>query len=1545
MKLKPIKKLVACLMCMAVLAGSLPAAFWPSARAAETGVLGNGDFETTQPQDGSIPGWTVEDSSGSVAQSDADVHGGAYSLELTDTGAGDSPLVRSDSIPVSAGDKVTAGVWADVGEYDGSAAYVDAVFSVWYCDVDGNRIGQAYGPDIQTNGGWTQYSSGELTVPTQSNGTDVAGVCVAFYGSKDGECKAYFDAAELNVERASDDASVTNGDFETEPAGGEISGWTVEDGSGSIAQSGENVHGGTYSLELVDTGDTQSPLVRSSSIPVSPGDKVTASVWADVQKYDESGTGVDAIFSVWYCDADGNRIGQAWGPDNGVNGGWSQYSSGELTVPAQSGGTDVAGVCVAFYGGSGSECKAYFDDVETAIVRNSGSLLTNGDFEASQPQDVSIPGWTVEDSSGSVAQSDADVHGGAYSLELTDTGAGDSPLVRSDSIPVSAGDKVTAGVWADVGEYDGSAAYVDAIFSVWYCDADGNRIGQAWGPDIQANGGWTRYSSGELTVPAQSDGKDVAGVCVAFYGAGGGECKAYFDDAEVQVEGTQKDLYPKTLYASDCSSLTEMKDAGWTVDDPSEGNYTTDHAHSTGTLGGTLKDVPEGQVLFYMDSASGEGAVGAFKKVDSSNVIGSDPWKLELDMNFASLMTALDPNMQSGFSVLVDPGYSDKVFRVNFGGDSVIRVQSESGFQQESADLHIGDGTVHTWTLEGDRNGGLSISCDGESVASFSGAAVSGSWGEPGVQFIDYNNNVIGSNEIYFAGIRLSVLTENPGTGITAGTPVDLGTAVQGGKPLLLYSITARNPVTGSDELYTVTTGSEDKSSVFYACDPATGERLFSQPIPGTVHNYGIVRGSDGNIYFAGCDTGKLYRYVPGAKGEGKIEDLGENPSDTWVWDLDASEDGKIYGATSETDGGTDNGSKVFEYDIASGTFRDLGSAKAGAVYARGLGVAGDSLYVGVGMPDALIQIDRSDPDTKTEIPIPAFGETPGTGEDGRMCGHVWSYNGKLFIRDNAMKLFVLDADTHELLNVLSFQQAISSPSPYNGNLIYYKSGTALWQYDCSTNTAKQVESSPALSSDASNALNWFTPASGAKAGRALLGITDDAGGYTVYDPQENTASDALLDMEPQAVDVQSLEKGPDGKLYLGGYQFGASVFDPASGEIVNSAPRLDQPEGIGFLNGKVYFGTYGSAVIYGYDPKKPFAYGSGAGGNPGIAHDIGNDQDRPFAFASGDNKLFVGTVPDYGMLGGALTVYDDEKKTWTEYRNVVENQSVTGLAYHDGKLYGGTSVAGGTGAASAADEAKLFVWDVKTGKKIKETTIHIDGLTSTYEGTERTAPVMIGSLTFGSDSLLYGAADGALFAVDPDTLEVVKSKVLTSMDYDTDSAWRPFYLRWGADGLLYTTIGRRVSVFDTSTMAYDYLTGYAGLATLGSDGDIYYASGSRLMKVPLTRPAETADAFALGSLARAAQDAIDMLPGYYDITSADGSAVRAARTLVGKAVAAGAPGLSGDGLEKLKKCEQKLSQSCKGHHPRKKGRHGRNSPKFGFDWRKRFEAVYQCGH
>jgi hypothetical protein len=120
----------------------------------------------------------------------------------------------------------------------------------------------------------------------------------------------------------------------------------------------------------------------------------------------------------------------------------------------------------------------------------------------------------------------------------------------------------------------------------------------------------------------------------------------------------------------------------------------------------------------------------------------------------------------------------------------------------------------------------------------------------------------------------------------------------------------------------------------------------------------------------------------------------------------------------------------------------------------------------------------------------------------------------------------------------------------------------------------------------------------------------------------------------------------------------------------------------------------------------------------------------------------------------------------------------------------------------------------------------------------------MIGELSIGPDRNLWGIMWGeteafnsafALFALDPVTKQPVKSKILT--EGEKASSWRPYFMRWGADGQLYTTLGRRLLVFDPVTLTERLLVpDQVHLMALGTDGSIYYAQGAQLMKLPVKR-------------------------------------------------------------------------------------------------------------
>lgn len=653
----------------------------------------------------------------------------------------------------------------------------------------------------------------------------------------------------------------------------------------------------------------------------------------------------------------------------------------------------------------------------------------------------------------------------------------------------------------------------------------------------------------------------------------------------------------------------------------------------------------------------------------------------------------------------------------------------------------------------------------------------------------------ISLTEAYFDDVRFELDTQDELVlDRVYQSPENLGEMVQ--VQLGQASVIQENEL-GENEIYYHSNGLPGTFSVL---DAETGKLKFSEVIKGTEALWAMTIGADKNVYFASTGDGKLYRYLPAQK---KIEELGVNPSDDWVWDLEASSDGKIYGSTYPN-------ASVFEYDIETRKFKDFGPIDKNEDYARGIAVDENYIYVGIGATRHLYKVNRSTGE-KEEIIIEGYSGEEGFFED------IFLINDKLLVSNGSINMLVVDPETNQVIHQFQYSNMVSNPSKANENIIYYKFQSQFFKYNFSTNESTLIEDIPILPDTVRvKDMEWIT----LKSGKKVLAIVTQYGEYMLFDPVENKMTFLELDIASQAVAIQSLETGHDGRLYMGGYQRGMSIYNPFKNEIDLNISAFAQPEGIGFLNEKVYYGTYVGAIMYGFDPRKPVDLNT----NPHLEYDIGHQQDRPFAITSGNGQLFVGTVPDYGVLGGVLAIYNDKTNKWQEYRNVVKDQSIIGLAYKDGKLYGGTSVWGGLGIEPKAEAAKIFVWDVEKGKKVKEFIPQIPNIDET--------PRMIGELSFGPDGNLWGAVEGTIFAMNPDTMEVIKSKLIRPSLYNS-SKWFPYRLQWGPDGMLYTTLSRSLIAIDPETLAHKVIIDdFINNMTIGIDGSIYYALGKELYRI-----------------------------------------------------------------------------------------------------------------
>src|SRR5690606_16143126 len=127
-------------------------------------------------------------------------------------------------------------------------------------------------------------------------------------------------------------------------------------------------------------------------------------------------------------------------------------------------------------------------------------------------------------------------------------------------------------------------------------------------------------------------------------------------------------------------------------------------------------------------------------------------------------------------------------------------------------------------------------------------------------------------------------------------------------------------------------------------------------------------------------------------------------------------------------------------------------------------------------------------------------------------------------------------------------------------------------------------------------------------------------------------------------------------EIYAGGYLSprGLGLVDPDTGQ-TTQLPWSAQVEGMVSQGTDLLLGVYPGAVVYQYDTTKPWE----AGTNPGPAIPIGEHQDRPVALAAVGDLTAVGTVPDYGQLGGALSLINRATREVEVHRHIVEDQSI----------------------------------------------------------------------------------------------------------------------------------------------------------------------------------------------------------------------------------------------------------------------------------------------
>ena len=673
-----------------------------------------------------------------------------------------------------------------------------------------------------------------------------------------------------------------------------------------------------------------------------------------------------------------------------------------------------------------------------------------------------------------------------------------------------------------------------------------------------------------------------------------------------------------------------------------------------------------------------------------------------------------------------------------------------------------------------------------------------GAWGEPGFNLApEYSETTDWTWKVSKAGLYTITyrLLNASGQEITAEEAVievqpslqDLGSQVQN-LTIMRGTFGKEN---GRDKAYTVVVGDPGKLAVIDV-KTETVEKLID--LPGATGSWSTVVTSDGNVYTGTYPNGHIYKYVPGTN---TVEDLGAPvPDQAVLYGLTPGKDGKFYG-------GTTYGGRMFEYDPAKG-FTNFGEMVPGQMYVRSVAYDPDQevLYAGIGAKAYLIRYDLKTGEKQNVMP-PGF-------DNATFVSDLVYVKGKLFAKiDPGALTVVIDVATWTIDAQFTAHSVYMSPLAPDGNTIYYTNGPHLYEYKINEKTFGQVliNGSPIHLGQTAVGSGFVEGSGGDFSGQTLYGFIGNYQGSTFeFNPANNAIRISSVPLPPQPTNIFNLASDPSGNIYSNGYiSGGVTVFNPLSGTSVQNS-GIGQAESIYTFGNKMFFGIYSGAAIYEYDLTQPWTRNV----NPKRLFDLkADEQNRPVTMTASpeDQKLFIGTVPDYGKYGGAMTIYDLQTGDIQVLRNIVDNQSIISLVYKDGKVYGGSRTQNGDGTEPVEGEAKLFVWDVKSGQKTAEL-VPVAGAAA------------VGSLMVGPDGNIWGTSNGKLFVLDPQTNQVIEQHSLFEGSH-------ALAMLIGKDGNVYMNADGKLFQIDPATKQAKVLRdGNTYRLAQDNMGNIYYKDG-----------------------------------------------------------------------------------------------------------------------
>jgi hypothetical protein len=378
-------------------------------------------------------------------------------------------------------------------------------------------------------------------------------------------------------------------------------------------------------------------------------------------------------------------------------------------------------------------------------------------------------------------------------------------------------------------------------------------------------------------------------------------------------------------------------------------------------------------------------------------------------------------------------------------------------------------------------------------------------------------------------------------------------------------------------------------------------------------------------------------------------------------------------------------------------------------------------------------------------------------------------------------------------------------------NEFYYTYQAGFYAYNLDSGTIRKTN---ATLPSKKNALSLdFVQLKDNPSQKVLTGLIDNKGSYYLYNPVTNKLITKTVTLPFQPVDLYTLFSDPEMRyVYANGFMTGGlTQYDPLNNTSIQLS-GVNQLESVLFVNGKLYAGAYPSARLMELTPKQSWDQTT-------VKELISLNQfgqERITALANSNNHLFAGTYSQDTKKGGLLLDYDLNSGQYKVYEDFVTNQSIISLLSDGQYIYGGTSVHANYRVAEF--KAKFFRYNPQNPNE-KEF-IYLPVMAS-----------MVMSLIKGPDGEIWGAADGTIFAYNPDSNTFRQVQLLKAISGNFGNA----NLLVGKDGFIYGTIEGHLFKLNPSDMSYQFLL-ESGAYQIAQDvnGNLYYRNKDDLYKLPI---------------------------------------------------------------------------------------------------------------